>query len=125
VIDYGADFLLVDDDLVFTSDGDLAAVSGAAAVAQDIAQTLKVTPGALAWDATAGSSLLLMLNDAGASDGAVVAELERVAIDDPRVDPDAVKAEKTDARKYRLSFAVIGAVEPQTLDFDLAQGGGK
>jgi hypothetical protein len=86
-MNYGTDFLLVDDDIVFTPDGDIAVVTGPACVAQDIDQTLKITPGRLIWDKETGSSLPLMLNDAGGSSGAVLAELERVAIADPRVDP--------------------------------------
>jgi hypothetical protein len=75
--------LLADDDLVFTSDGDIGLVSGAACVAQDIDRTLKTTPGSLYWDRDAGSALLYMLNAAGGADSeseaaAVTAELERV-----------------------------------------------
>jgi hypothetical protein len=42
-MDYGVDFGLTDDDVVFTSDGDIELVSGPACAAQDIDQTLKTT----------------------------------------------------------------------------------
>jgi hypothetical protein len=121
-MDYGTDFLLVDDDIVFTADGDIELVSGAACVAQDIDQTLKVTPGALYWDKEAGSALLYTLNDAESEADAVMAELERVAIADARVNPDSVKAYQTGTNKFRLEFTPVGAVKPETLEYDLAKG---
>jgi hypothetical protein len=63
--DYGTDFLLAGDDLVFTPDGDIGLVSGAACVAQDIDRTLKTAPGSLYWDRETGSALLYMLNAGG------------------------------------------------------------
>ena len=121
-MDYGTDFLLVDDDMVFTPDGDVALVSGPAMVAQDIDQTLKITPDALSWDKTSGSSLLLMLNDAESSATSVIAELERVAIADARVNPDSVKAYRRASGTFRLEFTVMGAVKPETLEYDLTKG---
>ena len=118
-MDYGTDFKLVDDDIAFTSDGDITPVSGAACVAQDIDQTLKVVPGALYWDKDIGSTLLFMLNDAEAGVDSVIAELERVAIADARVNPDSVKAYQTAPGKFRLEFTPMGAVKPETLDYDL------
>jgi hypothetical protein len=56
--DYGTDFRLADDAILFTADGDIGLVSGPAMAAQDIDQTLKTTPGALYWDKTVGSALL-------------------------------------------------------------------
>jgi hypothetical protein len=81
--DYGTDFLLADDDLVFTPDGDIGLVSGAACVAQDTDRTLKTVPGPLYWDRDTGNALLYMLNAAGGADSesgadTVIAELERV-----------------------------------------------
>jgi hypothetical protein len=122
-MDYGTDFLLEDDDIVFTPDGDVAVVSGPACVAQDIGQYLKVTPGALAWDTKAGSSLLLFLNDASADASAIMAELERVAIEDPRVDPATVKASQVNGGKYRLEFTPLQAIKPEVLDYDLKGAG--
>ncbi|MDR1127697.1 MAG: hypothetical protein LBL20_00150 [Treponema sp.] len=124
-MDYGTDFLLEDDDLVFTSDGDIALVSGPRMVAQDIDQTLKITPGALYWDKKIGSSMLLFLNDNAVDAATVIAELERVAIADARVDPDSVKAREIGANQYRLEFTPIGAIKPETLDYDLNKGTGE
>jgi hypothetical protein len=118
-MDYGTDFLLENDDLVFTPDGDIKTVSGPACIAQDIDQELKIAPGALLWDKKAGSSLLLMLNDADCASATVIAELERVAIADSRVDPATVKAREISPGKYRLEFTPLSAIKPQTLDFDL------
>ena len=121
-MDYGTDFLLKDDDIVFTEDGDAAVVSGPACVAQDIDQALKITLGYLPWDKNAGSSLLLMLNDAGRTDAAALAELERVAIADPRVDPASVKASIIAPGKFRLAFTPLSAIRPEVLDYDLGKG---
>jgi hypothetical protein len=121
-MDYGTDFLLVDDDIVFTPDGDIELVSGPACVAQDIDQTLKIVPGRLPWDKEAGSSLPLMLNDAGSSMAAALAELERVAIADPRVDPASVHARETAPGKTRLEFTPLSALKPEVLEYDLSKG---
>jgi hypothetical protein len=121
-MDYGTDLLLQDDDLVFTADGDIALVSGPACIAQDIDQTLKLTPGFLLWDKEAGSSLLYMLNDAHSDPAAVIAELERVAIADRRVDPASVRAVQTGAKQFRLRFTPLGAIEPEVLEYDLTKG---
>jgi hypothetical protein len=121
-MDYGTDFLLQDDDIVFTPDGDAELVSGPACVAQDIGQQLKIAPGALVWDTQAGSSMLLFLNDSGADHSAVIAELERVAIADPRVDPTTVKATQVSGGKCRLEFTPLQAIKPEVLDYDLLKG---
>jgi hypothetical protein len=119
VTDYGTDFRLVDDDLVFTPDGDVEIIFGPACVAQDIDQTLKTTPGTLLWDKDAGSTLMLMLNGSGIDADAVISELERVAIDDQRVEPLSVSAKKND--KFRLEFRPLGAVSTETLEYDLKE----
>jgi hypothetical protein len=121
-MDYGTDFLLVDDDIVITADGDIRLVSGAACVAQDIDQTLKVTPGALYWDKDIGSTLLYMLNDAESGADAVTAELERTAVADARVDPETVKAYQSAPGKFRLEFIPMNAVKLETLEYDLTKG---
>jgi hypothetical protein len=121
-MDYGTDFLLVDDDIVFAADGDVALVSGPACVAQDIAQHLNITQGALVWDKKAGSSTLFFLNDGGADSSAFIAELERVAIEDPRVDPVTVKATRLSDGKYRLEFTPLAAIKPEVLEYDLKEG---
>jgi phage baseplate assembly protein W len=119
MIDYGIDLLLTNDDIVFTADGDVEVVSGAATVAQDIDQTLKIASGSLYWDAQIGSSLPLMLNDSQSNDDAIIIELERVAIADARVKPESVKAYRIANGKFRLEFTPLKAIKPETLDFDL------
>jgi hypothetical protein len=120
-MDYGTDLLLVDDDIVFVEDGDVAIVSGPACVAQDIDQDLKISPGYLPWDKEAGSSLLLMLNDAG-SDATALAELERIAIAAPRVDPASVKASVIASGRFKLEFTPLAAIKPEVLAYDLTKG---
>jgi phage baseplate assembly protein W len=120
--DYGKDFLLASDDIVFTPDGDIELVSGAACVAQDIDRTLKTTPGALYWDKDTGSTLLYMLNDSESEAAAVIAELERVAIADARVNPETVNAYQTAPGKFRLEFTPPRALKPETLEYDLTKG---
>jgi hypothetical protein len=121
-MDYGSDFKLVDDDMVFTPDGDVEIISGPACVAQDIDQTLKITTGRLPWDEEAGSTMPLMLNDSGSNPQSVIAELERVALADPRVDPITVDAKQKTDKKYRLEFQPIGAITPEVLEYDLSKG---
>ena len=122
--DYGTDFLLTDDDVTFTPDGDIKLVSGPTTVAQDIDQTLKITFDRLAWDKDVGSTMPLFLNASDVSAAAVIAELERVAIADPRVNPGTVTAFERTPGKFRLEFAPLGAVSPETLDYDLTKGSG-
>jgi hypothetical protein len=119
--DYGTDLLLVDDDIVITADGETEVVSGPRCIAQDIDQELKIVKRRLVWDPDAGSSMPLFLNDSGIDDSAVTAELERVAINDARVDPVSVKAESSGNGKYRLHFTPLGAINPEILDFDLGE----
>lgn len=118
-MDYGKDFKLVDDDIVFTPDGDVETISGPACIAQDIDQTLKTTKGRLFWDREEGSTMMLMLNDSAVDHNAVLAELERVAIKDQRVDPTSVDVHKKDWRINRLNFRPVGSVDTQTLEYDL------
>jgi hypothetical protein len=120
-MDYGTDFKLVNDDMVFTPDGDVEIISGPACVAQDIDQTLKTTPGTLLWDKDAGSTLMLMLNDSGIDADAVISELERVAIDDQRVEPLSVSAKRNPGGKFWLEFRPLGAVSTETLEYDLKE----
>jgi hypothetical protein len=120
-MDYGTDFLLVDDDIVFTPDGDVLLTSGPHTIAQDIDQELKICVGRLVWAPEDGSSMPLFLNDSQVNDAAVLAELKRVAIKDARVDPISVKAYKRSNGKFRLEFVPLGSVNPETLDFDLGE----
>jgi hypothetical protein len=121
-VDYGTDFLLVDDDIVFTPDGDAELVSGPACVAQDIDQTLKTSIGRLFWDKEEGSAMLLMLNDSSVGNNAVLAELERVAMKDRRVDPISVEVYRKDLKTNRLNFRPVGSVDTQTLEYGLNKG---
>lgn len=118
-MDYGTDFLLQDDDIIFTADGDAAVVSGAAMVAQDIEQALKVIKGAVYWDKEAGSTMPLFLNDNNSDAASVIAELERVAMDDVRVDPDSVSAYQKPDGVFVLEFTPIGEVRSEILEYDL------
>jgi len=120
-MDYGTDFKLVDDDIVFTPDGDAEIISGPACVAQDIDQELKITSGRLPWDKNAGSSMTLMLNDAGIDANAVITELERVAVNDQRVDPLSVNANRKTQKTFRLEFRPLEAVSAETLEYDLKE----
>ena len=118
-MDYGTDFRLADDDVIFTPDGDIEIIQGPACVAQDIDQELKIVPGRLIWDKSAGSSMPLFLNDSTVDDQAVIDELERVAVADARVDPESVEAGQTGFGKFRLEFTPLGVIKPEILDFDL------
>jgi hypothetical protein len=118
-VDWGTDFLLEDDDVVFTPDGDIEIVAGPRAIAQDIDQELKIVKERLLWDGSAGSSVPLFLNEAEIDEAAVIDEFERVAIADARVDPISVKAKKTASGKFRLEFTPLGTVKAEALDFDL------
>jgi len=120
--DFGIDFRLIDDDIIFTPDGDLELISGPACVAQDIDQTLKITSGRLAWDKEIGSALPLMLNASAPDTDAILSELERVAIADPRVNPATVKAYETTPERFRLEFTPLGAIREETLEYDLTKG---
>jgi len=121
-VDYGTDFKLVNDDIVFTPDGDVELISGPACVAQDIDQTLKTAIGRLFWDKEEGSTMPLMLNDSAIDHNAVLAELERVAIKDQRVNPTSVNAYRKDLKTYRLEFMPVKSVTTQTLEYDLTKG---
>jgi len=121
-VDYGTDFKLVNDDIVFTPDGDVELVSGPACVAQDIDQTLKTTKGRLFWDKEEGSTMMLMLNDSASDPNAVLAELDRVATKDQRVNPTSVNPYRRDLKTYRLDFVPVKSVTPETLEYDLTKG---
>lgn len=118
-MDWGTDFLLQDDDIVFTADGDIRLVSGGAMVAQDITQSLKVIKDSLYWDKETGSTMPLFLNDNNSDAASVIAELERIAMDDVRVDPDSVSAYQKADGLFALEFTPIGEVQPEMLEYDL------
>ena len=84
-------------------------VSGARLVAQDVREEIHIPRGSLFWDRDAGSDVLAWLNAEDVPPGQIIAELERVALDDDRIDARSVRAEQLPgAARYRLSFAVIG-----------------
>lgn len=118
-MDWGTDFLLQDDDIVFTADGDVKVISGAAMVAQDIAQSLKVITGSLYWDKETGSTMPLFLNDNNSDAASVIAELERIAMDDVRVDPDSVSVYQKVDGIFVLTFTPIGEANAEILEYDL------
>ena len=121
-MDWGTDFLLQDDDIVFTADGDIRLVSGGAMVAQDITQSLKVIKDSLYWDKETGSTMPLFLNDNNSDAASVIAELERVAMDDVRVDPDSVSAYQKADGGFALEFTPIGEATSEILEYDLHKG---
>jgi hypothetical protein len=116
--DYGTDFLLVDDDIVFTPDGDVLLVSGPACVAQDIDQALKTDIGRLFWDLEEGGTMSSMLNDSSVDHNAVLAELDRVAVKDQRVKPTSVNPYRKDEKTYRLEFTCVRSTDVKTLDYE-------
>ena len=103
-----SDMLLQDRDIAIAGDGHAALVSGAALVAQDVSEALEIPRGSLLWDEAAGSDLHLFLNDT-VTPAAVIAELERVARAEPRVDAASVVARRRVDGKYELRFAVHAA----------------
>ncbi len=115
----GTDFLLQNDDIVFTADGDVEVISGVAMIAQDIDQALKATKGSVYWDKETGSTMPLFLNDSNSDAASIIAELERVAMDDMRVDPDSVYAYQSEEGKFILEFTAIGSVTSKVLEYDL------
>lgn len=117
---YGADVRLDGSrDVVAAASGGLEQISGPALVAQDVGEELAIPRGSLPWDRTAGSDLLLWLNDRSPRDYEVEGELRRVALRDPRVDAATVSADGDGAGGYLLRFRVIGSVAEQVLRFDL------
>ena len=116
---FGADVRLDGSrDAVAAASGDLEQISGPALVAQDVAEELAIPRGSLPWDRTAGSDLLLWLNDRSPRDYEVEGELRRVALRDPRVDAATVSASR-DGGGYLLRFRALGSVAEQVLRFDL------
>ena len=120
-MDYGKDMKLDENrDVIFTPDGDVELQDGPRLVAQDVREELSIAFASVEWDRQAGSHLLDTLNSTSADD-VVIAEIERVAIKDPRVDASTVKAEKSAAGRFSLSFSVVGSLETALLLFDLKE----
>lgn len=120
-MDYGKDMKLNENrDVIFTPDGDVELQDGPRLVAQDVREELSIAFASVEWDRQAGSHLLDTLNSTSADD-VVIAEIERVAIKDPRVDASTVKAEKRADGRFSLSFSVVGSLETALLMFDLKE----
>ncbi len=120
-MDYGKDMKLDENrDVIFTPDGDVELQDGPRLVAQDVREELSIAFASVEWDRQAGSHLLDTLNSTSADD-VVIAEIERVAIKDPRVDASTVKAEKRADGRFSLSFSIVGSLETALLLFDLKE----
>lgn len=120
-MDYGKDMKLDENrDVIFTPDGDVELQDGPRLVAQDVREELSIAFASVEWDRQAGSHLLDTLNSTSADD-VVIAEIERVAIKDPRVDASTVKAEKRADGRFSLSFSIVGSLETALLLFDLQE----
>lgn len=104
------DALLDDDRDIFVDDaGNEGVVTGARLVAQDVREAIEDPRGSLPWDRDAGSDVLLWLNSEDVPPGAIIAELERIALADARIASASVGAEQLPDGRYRLSFSVLGA----------------
>lgn len=118
----GSDVLLDADgaDLRTTAADDLAPISGADVVRQDLAEALRTPLGSLPWDPGAGSTLLQMLSGVTAAPGAVEGELRRVALRDPRIDAATIAIRPPDAidQPWRMTFTVLGSADTVALSFD-------
>ena len=90
---------------------DALTVDGAALVVQDVAEALATPLGSLPWDRAAGSDLLSWLNYEVVSDAVIIAEIERVAAADTRVDAATVAARQLPDGTFRLRFVTLGGVE--------------
>ena len=132
-----ADFLLTANksiwgDISFTPDGDIATVSGAALVAQDVRSRALASRGSLFYapdyceglvDALRGPRALRGLRalrgsgSAGAASTAdtVVQKLREAAFRDERIDWESVEAGAHGEGKYYLKFCVLGAEAAQTV----------
>jgi len=120
-VNYGSDFLLDETgDIILIPEGEILTVSGPVLIAQDIKEEASVPYGSLSWDPEAGSHLAEMLNDVESNGYSVSAELERLALKDPRVDASTVKAERISSGKYRLHYVPLSTVSPESLYFDLS-----
>ena len=107
-----SDFLLTDGDIAFSPDGDIATVSGAALVAQDVRTRALASRGSLFYARGYGQGLTDMLRG---NNGDVVQRLREAALGDERVDWESVEAGAYNEGKYYLKFQVLGAKDAQTL----------
>ena len=114
-----ADFLLTANksiwgDISFTPDGDIATVSGAALVAQDVRSRALSSParaasrGSVFYAPDYGEGLVDALRGGGSAD-TVVQKLREAAFGDKRIDWESVEAGVHGEGKYYLKFGVLGA----------------
>ena len=101
-----------DRDLALNGAGDdVLTIDGADLVAQDVAEALATPLGSLPWDPDAGSDLHQWLLLETVEAAAIIAELERVATADPRVDAATVTARQLPDGTFRLGFRTLDGVE--------------
>ena len=120
-----ADFLLTTGksiwgDISFTPDGDIATVSGAALVAQDVRNRALSSRGSLFYAPDYGEGLVDTLRGNGSAGAAstadtVVQKLREAAFSDERIDWESVEAGVHGKGKYYLKFGVLGAGAAQTV----------
>ena len=120
-----ADFLLtagksIWGDISFTVDGDVATVSGAALVAQDVRSRALSSQGSLFYAPDYGEGLAGMLRGNGSAGAAstadtVVQKLREAAFRDERIDWESVEAGVHGKGKYYLKFRVLDAGAAQTV----------
>ena len=100
---------LLDENRDFAVQGETGiTVTGARLVAQDVQESILIPRGSLPWDRDDGSDVLTWLHLESTPLGTIIAELERVALADARIDAASVAAEQLPDGRYRLAFAVIG-----------------
>ena len=126
-----ADFLLTADksiwgDISFTPGGDIATVSGAALVAQDVrsralsraaspaTQALGAGRGSLFYAPDYGEGLVDALRGNSTAD-TIVQKLREAAFNNERIDWESVEAGVHGEGKYYLKFGVLGAGATQTV----------
>ena len=114
-----ADFLLTANksiwgDISFTPDGDIATVSGAALVAQDVRNRALLGRGSLFYAPDYGEGLVDILRGNGSAD-TVVQKLREAAFNDERIDWESVEAGAHGEGKYYLKFGVLGAGDQTVL----------
>lgn len=96
-------------DVAVTPTDDLALIDGPALVSQDLAEAAVTPLGSLPWDRQAGSNLLQWLNSPHQRDTEVLAELRRLATQDPRVDVRTIAVHRDRDGYYVLAFRPLGS----------------
>lgn len=93
-------------DIIFLDGPDIATVTGAELVAQDIKRQLEMPLGALSWDNTAGSNIFDSIND-NVSSNLVEQEMVRIARADMRIDQESIKVVIDAEQNPVLQFTVL------------------